>query len=187
MYKRQAKGELPKWWLDPTFRLDVHDLSHLEDVLADDTILHMWELQCKCETAGANRVSMSAERCREINEPAKVPRRGDDCDEDEEDAPGGGLGKNDSDVEWNDDDKNVVDTDVDSAVSDVDSLASSLESDECATEKYKSLKPPTAPASISKLVDRDAATGAKRSGLKPMWSDEYFSICLLYTSPSPRD
>ena len=117
---------------------------------------------------------MSVQRCREIVEPAKAPKKasGDDDDNSDEEK----VGSAGSDVGS---DAPVVDTDTDTS----DSMASSLESDADATEKIKAAKIRqlkflrSAPSAISKTEDiKEGGSRSHRRDLKAPWSDTYFTI-----------
>ena len=89
--RNRAATGAPKCLLDDTFSLvrSVHALPHLEDLLADEEVLQVYEFQVKGAAATGARggVLITADKCSKVTAPAPKPKQ--ECDDvDEHDAVG---------------------------------------------------------------------------------------------------
>ena len=157
----------PQCMLEADFDIitSLAELSHLEAMLADDEVLQVFELQVSGRAALSRGVCITLGGMRSINELARVPRRTEACDDDDEPVV---LG---SDAE--DDERAVVDTDEESIVASDTSSDESVVVDSKATAVKQFLRLTAATGVLAKK-----ATGVQvhRSGLRPLWCDEYFII-----------
>lgn len=155
----------PRCLLDSNFSIaySVHELAHLERLLADDEVMSVKEFLPTGTAAGSNGVGITLDKVLPVIGPAPAPRRKEkDGEVFEED------GEVDTDAE------SVADSDVDSDTSSPDASVTDVK----AKVANVFLKIAPTPAAI----DEKPATGGpsqtfRRRGVIPMWRDDYFWVC----------
>ena len=152
----------------------VGDLSQLEVILADDTVKWVCELQVSCNAAASHGICIAILDRRLLKEPAPVPRKEPDCDEEpdgDDDDEYVDLG-----ADANSDDRDVVDTDLESSGTGDESGTSS--DDGVVDDKAVVMKQVLRLTAATGVHPTTKATGDPRSksGLRPLWGDEYFII-----------
>ena len=171
IHVRLTSKQPPQCMLAADFDIitSLSDLSHLEAMLADDEVLHVFELQVSGSAALSRGVCITLGCMRPITGLAPVPRRTEACDDDDDPVV---LG---SDAEH--DERAVVDTDEESEGESI--VASDTSSDESVVVDDKA----TAMKQFLRLtaatgVQAKKATGVPRQKqcLRPLWCDEYFIV-----------
>jgi hypothetical protein len=176
-----ARGLPPRCLLGTAFSVKeaMHDLSHLETLLADDEVNAVLECRIVATAAGDDGVCITIDRAEPITKPVPKPPREakedveDDADADEDlvvvgsdcESDGGGFVCSGDEAS---DEDSYGSGDASSDEEDVADLKARV------TKTFLKMQPANAmPGSV---IEQPATGGAQHSGKAALWQDEYFWI-----------